>query len=307
MPPVAASSERGHQGLATGDPDTLRHRVLSAWDAFLELAQAADLDAPSRLPGWRGHEVVAHVGAWESAPLSRIVANARAGGRGPLPRPDRDNDRLVVRHRDASTTEVLAAARRARNSVAEFLDSPDAEELGLTLTQSAVSHLPVLTLVNAAAYELAVHALDLEPCGAPPPPDDLLQAGVGALADVTGALAARTGRSTAFTIQTPDGGWRGVAEDSGWDTMALAAGRVTGTAVLGTAADVLDASAGRVVVLSLLATRRLRLQNVPGLLALAPIVTDVPGIPGGQALKVAARALGGVGGLLGRVPRLPGS
>ena len=51
----------------------------------------------------------------------------------------------------------------------------------------------------------------------------------------------------------------------------------------------LDASAGRRAVPALLARRELRLHHVTGLLALAPIVEAVPGLPGGAALRSAVR------------------
>jgi hypothetical protein len=50
-----------------------------------------------------------------------------------------------------------------------------------------------------------------------------------------------------------------------------------------------------------LARRRLRVRDIGGLLRLAPIVSAAPGIPGGPILSLAARTLGGAGGLLGRL------
>jgi hypothetical protein len=180
--------------------------------------------------------------------------------------------------------------------------------LGRRAAQSMVGPLPVLTIVHAASYELAVHALDLGPCGAPAPAAGLLDAGVAALVDVTGALASRTGRTAAVTVMTPAGGWRGAVpvRGGGWVTERVAAGPVRGTAVFGTATDLLDASAGRVVIPRLLVTGRIRIHDVPGLLRLAPIVTEIPGIPGGPALRIASRALAGAGGALSLLPRLPG-
>jgi hypothetical protein len=48
-------------------------------------------------------------------------------------------------------------------------------------------------------------------------------------------------------------------------------------------------------------TRRLRLTDVPGLLTLLPALETVPGIPGGAALRAAARTLARTGWLVGRV------
>jgi hypothetical protein len=44
------------------------------------------------------------------------------------------------------------------------------------------------------------------------------------------------------------------------------------------------------------------LHDVPGLMALAPLVEQVPGIPGGAALNASMRAVSAVGSLLRRLP-----
>ena len=62
-------------------------------------------------------------------------------------------------------------------------------------TPGPVGVLPLLTTILAEAYELAVHALDLRDAGAADPPPALLDAGLAALAEVTGALAAAHGVS----------------------------------------------------------------------------------------------------------------
>jgi hypothetical protein len=41
--------------------------------------------------------------------------------------------------------------------------------------------------------------------------------------------------------------------------------------------------------------------DIGGLLRLAPIVDVAPGIPGGPILRLAARTVGGAGGMLGRL------
>jgi hypothetical protein len=49
------------------------------------------------------------------------------------------------------------------------------------------------------------------------------------------------------------------------------------------------------------ARRKLKVHDVAGLLKLAPIVQAAPGIPGGPILALAARTVGGAGGMLGRL------
>ena len=77
--------------------------------------------------------------------------------------------------------------------------------------------------------------------------------------------------------------------------------------VRGSIADLLDVSAGRITLPSLLLTRRLTVQHLPQFMRLAPILSEVPGLPGGAALKAGVGGLsamtGGVGKLLGKIRR----
>jgi len=291
-------------GLADGDPDGVRRRVLAAWEDFLALAGQVDGAAASRLPGWRAHDVLTHLGTWDDGgPLERILASARVGAAGRPADPDRENAAVVAAHRDASPTEVLAALVRARDDVAAFFDSPDPVALGLSPTLSILGPLPVLCVVHAVCYELAVHAGDLRPAGAAEPPPRLLSAGLAALVDVTGALAARQGIPVTVMAAAPEGAWRFTSDSGGWTT-APGEGALAGPAILGSAADILDVSAGRAAAPALLLSRRLRVHDLPGFLVLAPLVEVVPGLPGGGPLRAAARTLGTAAGLLGRLPGL---
>jgi hypothetical protein len=161
----------------------------------------------------------------------------------------------------------------------------------------------VLSLVHAASYELAVHALDLGPCGAPPPPDALLDRGLASLIDVTGALASKSGVHLTLTASTPTGSWRFRSVEGGWHTEPTTTGTFEGAGVVGTAADLLDASAGRVSVPSLLVGRRMHVQELASWMRLAPLVAEVPGLPGGAALRGAMGGIGRVTGMLGRFRR----
>jgi hypothetical protein len=284
--------------------------VLTAWAAFLDVVTdpATDLTRPSRLPGWTGLDTCIHLGSWEdSRVLEGVLASARAGGQGRLGDPDDGNARLVAAHRDAPVDEVVAALVSARDRLAAFFASPDAHELGRALARSHVGPLPVLSLVHAGCYELAVHALDLAPCGAPAPDDVLLDRGLAALIDVTGALASRAGVELTLTGQAPAGGWRFTSDAGGWRTERSAPGRFEGTGVHGGARDLLDASAGRAALPQLLLTRRLVVHELPQWMRLAPLLDDVPGLPGGAALKTGVHGLstvvGGVGKVLGRFRR----
>ncbi|MEO6204616.1 MAG: maleylpyruvate isomerase N-terminal domain-containing protein [Mycobacteriales bacterium] len=279
--------------------------VLDAWDAFLDVVTdpRTDLSRPSRLPGWTGHDVVAHLGQW---PGHDIVEGVLAASRTEGPRPlDRDatNAALVQQHRASSQDEIVAALVRARDSLDDFFASPRADELGHAWAESDVGRLPVLSLLHASTYELAVHALDLMPCGAPAPPDALLDRGLAALMDVTGSLCARSGIDITLTAQTPEGGWQFVSDPAGWSTQRTSAGKISGTGASATAADLLDTSAGRTNLAQLLVTRRLVVHQLPSFMRLAPLLQDVPGLPGGPALRKAVAGLGGVTRVFGRLRR----
>lgn len=295
-------------GLADLDPDELGLEVVRAWDDFLLLVPTTDLSLPSRLPGWTGREVCIHLGAWDDrTPIHALITSAEAGGRTAAPAPDADNDAVIAAHRDASDAEVLAALHLARDAMAEFFASDLPTRVGQLPSQSSLGLLPVLSLVHASAYELAVHALDLRPCGAAAPSQHLLDRGLAALIDITGHLSARAGIDITVTAQTPDGGWAFSSGRDGARTTRTAPEAVYGTGVRGSAADLLDASAGRAALPTLLLSRRLVVHQMPSFMRLAPLVSEVPGLPGGAALRTGLSGLSlvteGVGKLFGRLRR----
>ncbi|WP_436772941.1 maleylpyruvate isomerase N-terminal domain-containing protein [Yinghuangia sp. YIM S09857] len=310
-PAGASDPGPGPAGAALGVASTplaaQRSRALLAWDAFRDLAAGADPDAPSRLPGWTGRAVVAHLASWPAEPLlDRLLAEAR-GTRDPAARPldqDAANAALVDAHRDATATELLDALDDGRARLVAAFDAVEREGIGFARTGSQVGPVPLLTQLGAIAYELAVHAADLAPCGAAEPDPALVDAGLLALADITGALAARYGLTAESALVGPVGGWAFTADGGGWSVRSVPAGKCSGPAVrASSAALLLDASAGRRSVPPLLVKRDLRLDNVPGLLALAPLLDHVPGLPGGPALRVAAGWLGGLGRAIVRIQR----
>ncbi|MEX2290258.1 MAG: maleylpyruvate isomerase N-terminal domain-containing protein [Mycobacteriales bacterium] len=296
----------GRFGLGELGVPELGREVVAAWDAFLDGVRdpSTDLSRPSRLSGWTGRETCIHLGNWDdSQVLEGILASARTGALKEPPPPDRVSDLLVRAHREATDEDVVGALVQARERIAHFFAGGEAEETGRLLAGSAVGPLPVLSLVHAGTYELAVHTLDLAPCGAPPPAPVLLDRGLAALVDVTGALTARAGIDVAITAMTADGGWSCTSQAHSWSTGRVAAGPFDGVGVRGSAVDLLDVSAGRAGLPQLLVSRRLQVQQLPQWMRLAPLLDDVPGLPGGAALRA---AVGGVSGVAGRVGRLLG-
>ncbi len=319
MPAASASPvtpTADERGLASWDPADVAGLLLPAWEDFLELAGEVDLDAPTRLEGWTARAVCVHLGAW---PGSRSVGRLRdeaehgdltdqdwADRRTATFDQDAHNEAVVAARGLAPRAEVLSALRRARDDVAEFLDSPDAVRLGSREVRSVLGPLPLTTHVAATAYELAVHSLDLATAGAPAPPATLMSAGVAALVDTTGALAARCELTAVAGCVAPEGGWAFSATLGAWSTLELPVLPDGWAAVQGRAADILDAAAGRRPVPPMLARRDLRLHQPGGLLALAPIVEAVPGLPGSAALRLAVRNLRGLSQLVRRLPGVPG-
>ena len=129
----------------------------------------------------------------------------------------------------------------------------------------------------------------------------MLHSGVAALVDVTGALAASMDITGRVTLATPDGGWAFLSDPHGWTVAEVPAGAVDGRTVEGRADVLLEAASGRINPVPAVARRKLKVHEVGGLLKLAPIVQAVPGIPGGPILQLAARTVGGAGGMLGRL------
>ncbi len=321
-----SSSQLGviHQGRPA-----IRDRVVSAWNDFIAVARETDLSAKTRLPGWRAHEVCTHLGAWDDyEPVNGVLEAARQALSGAAPEgprdPDDANSWVVQSHRDASRDDVIGALERARDSAAAYLDSPEPDELDEVMVVSTVGPLPALTIIHAQIYELAVHSLDLKAAGGPEPPGSLLDGGLAALTDTTGALAARVGISSLAGIRSDVGAWAFCSGESGWQIgrWSEPASKQARPAPNGDAASarrsfegklpvridapaetLLEASAGRINPLRTVATRRIKVSGLPGLLGLAPIVEKVPGIPGGTALRVAAKGLAGAGGALGRLTR----
>lgn len=309
-PPVAPTDDE--RGLASWEAADLAALVLPAWDEFTEIAAGVDLDARSRVSGWTARDVCVHMGSWPGArTLERMRTEAVRGDvdasdpRGGTFDQDSHNEAVLEAQAGATRAEVLAALAESRAEVAAYLSSDEPATVGRRPVRSVLGPLPLSTLVGAAAYELAVHALDLAPAGAREPSAALLSAGVASLVDSTGALAARCDVSATAACLSPEGGWAFSAVPGSWTTLELPVVPAGWPAVQAPAADLLDASAGRRAVPPMLARREMRLHHVAGLLALAPLVEAVPGLPGGLALRTAVRNVRGISRLVRRLPGLP--
>ena len=310
-PPLALRPDHGERGVLSRDLRETVARSLLAWDLFIKTAEQADLLAPSRSRRKRGLDVVLPLGTWpETRSLAQVIENAAAGCfEQPIDLEEAEH-RVWAARGSVTAAEALDGLRTARDDLVEFIGSGDACDIYSQLTSSPLGPLPVLTLIHAAAYQLAVSALDLVPCGAVPSAE-LLDAGIVALVDTTGSLARRQGISGSITAVIPSGAWGFGSTQDGWRTAPVEFADAPddlppGPCVRATAEIILDITAGRVGnVGSLWSQGALVTQDLTGLLAFAPLVDQVPGIPGGSALRAATRTMSGVGKLFGRLPRLP--
>ena len=301
--------EVGDRGLATADPDVVADLLDDAWSAAADLAASLPLDLPSRTPDRTVREVLVPLGAWdEHDRFVSLVRDARTDRVHEVDDAAARSALVVAAHHDADNAEVAGALRRAGATAVGFLRSPAAGTLGRERTESAVGPLPLTCVLGAATYDLAVGMLDVAPPGDVPPA--LTDAAIGALVDVTAGLAARQGLDVTFLVRTPDTAWAAATTPDGdWTTLRLAGSGLPDTGwptVEGLAADVLDAASGRRPPLPMLLSRRLRLRDVPGLLAVLPALDAVGSLPGGAALQAAARTVARTGQALSRFGALAG-
>lgn len=301
LPPPLTPSP-GERGFATADRGALAASVARAWELFVELVEPLDLEAPTRARGLTVREVVTPLGAWaDNRPLPQLLDEARRGVIG-----DHDQGALVdaVReaHRDEPRDAVLSALRRQGEEMTAWLRSPESDADGLLPVASMLGTIPLMTFLHASTYPLATSALDLEQAGAQVP-DELLELGLVGVLDTMGALAARQALMASLVVVTPTvvAGMGAMPRD--WRTARLGRDEVgDGPRIEGSVRTLLDVTAGRSDVPRALAAQQLSFHDVPGLLALAPLVEQVPGIPGRGALVASIRAVNAVGSLVRLLP-----
>jgi hypothetical protein len=292
------------RGLATSDRAALEASVLSSWDSFIALVDDVDLDAVARGKGLLAREVVIPLGAWDdNRPMGALLDEARRGVVG-----EHDQGALVDAVREAHRFEpdpaIRTALQRQRDDLAAFFAGDDADQLAGLPVASMLGTLPLVTFLHAATYPLATSALDLEQAGASVP-QSLLDAGLLGLVDTIGALAGRQGISASIAAVTPTRAIATGARVGAWRTVLLDPGasiEQTGPSLSASTRLLLDITAGRADVPGALGRRELTFRDVGGLMALAPIVEQVPGIPGRGALVAAIRAANAIGSVARLLP-----
>ena len=282
----------GERGLASSDPLALADQTLQAWTDFHTSIAGVDLDAKTRVKRERARALIAKVGDWpESRQLPEILADARAG-RLDLIDQDAIDSRVVAAHEADDRAALLGAVERARDSLADWVLTHNGGELSEVATLpvgSPLGPLPVMTYVHAAAFQLAITGRDMTAAGGDVP-DSLLLAGLRALVDTTGALAARMGIDTVFAVVTPIGSVVTVAEDGGWTVEDVDSVNLGGDlpGLEGDAGLLLDVASGRRNPVTTLRGGRIKINQMQRLMKLAPIAKENPGLPGGPILRKSA-------------------
>ncbi len=283
-------------GLAVEGARKLAEQTVTAWTDFLDVVADVDVDAPSRVKKTTAREILTRVGTWpQSRDLSQILTDAVGDDAGRIDQ-DKLDDRVVELNEGRPRAEIFAAIERSRDALSQWLgNNPQGhasfDEVAVRLVSTPLGALPLITYMHAAAFQLAVSARDLSVAGASES-QDLSMAGLRALVDTTGALAARAEIDAQFSTVTPAGSVFTVTGPGSW--IAGSIDQVGGrdfAGVEGPIGTVLDIASGRQNPLRRITSRDVSVRDVPALLRLAPIAYDNPGLPGGPLLRKTASFL----------------
>ncbi len=149
-------------------PSSLRDALIRQWQRIASAIPPVDLDAPSRVSGWRNREVVAHL-ALQPSLLEGFLGTARVG----------EATRLSLAANLAGTVDLRevidAAARRASSKDLDFAGRMDRTlqplvdaDLSATVT-TLQGPIALVDYLRTRCVEAAVHGGDLSP---PAVPDD---------------------------------------------------------------------------------------------------------------------------------------
>jgi hypothetical protein len=293
-------------------------------DSLHQISAAGRFDTQLRSTSSNGRhhtvrDLAIGIGAWPQARTIPVICSEAAAGLVGDFDQDPLTDELRDRYSDHSDEEILAAVDQSVSDIEHWAEHAAIHADALLPVRSLLGTLPVLTLLHAASYQLAVYAIDIEASSTaqlPMPPADaqLKFAGVAALVDVTGAIAGRQGVSAAIAARTPDGvvaTRSAVASGVGsWRTVTLPAGDVVAApSVTASTQTFIEVTTGRIGNIPALMLRRdLVLDDLQGLLHITPVLEGVPGLPGGAALRAATSSVramsnlgSSIGGRLGRM------
>jgi hypothetical protein len=319
---------RGEQGLAGRLGALTAAESVRSWqqfrDSLNQISAAGRFDTQLRSTSANGRhhtvrDLAIGIGAWPEARTIPVICHEAAAGLVGDFNQDPLTDELRDRYSDHSDNDILAAVDQSVADIEHWAEHGAIHADALLPVRSLLGTLPVLTLLHAACYQLAVYAIDIEASSTarhPMPAADaqLKFAGVAALVDVTGAIAARQGVSAAIAARTSDGvaATRSHVIDGvgAWRTVTLGAGAVVDApSVTASTQTFIEVTTGRIGnIPALMLRRELVLDDVQGLLHITPVLEGVPGLPGGAALRAATSSVRAMtslgtnlGGRLGRM------
>ncbi|MFD1547812.1 maleylpyruvate isomerase family mycothiol-dependent enzyme [Nonomuraea guangzhouensis] len=187
---------------------------------FAARLDGADLDRPSRLPGWTGRHLVAHVACNASA-LGRLAHWARTGEETPMYASAEARAAEIEEQARLSPAELLVLAEEGAARLRAALEDLSAPQWEARVRTAQGRMVPASEIPWMRAREMWIHAVDLGTGGRfedfPPGFVDAL------LTDVT-ELWARRGQGPAVVLAPTD-------RQRAWGEPDVSdAGRVSGTA-----------------------------------------------------------------------------
>lgn len=307
--------EPDEYGLAHSAPQSVVSSVAAAWSDLVEVVQelhdadAQALDAHSRHPNRNVKEHLILLGAWDDARrVPDIVAEAKSGRRTPWDQAALEKQ-LLSSHASSSPQEVMDALQRALEDVLSWSSQPSALDLASTPAQSPLGALPLLTVMHASVYRLACTLREIGPesLGDDPRVARVVEAGAVALVDTTGGIARRKNVSGSLTVVTETTTVRTTSSTQGWRTEVHEASSakvsLVGPVIHAQATDLIDITINRAPVAALYQSGDLKVQDLPGLMRLAPVLEGMPGAPINAATATALKLVAGAGSLFSRFKR----
>ena len=289
----------GERGLASSAPGYAAVTIRTSWREFSTWWETAHLADHFDLTVAR--EVVGQLGSWpEQRTMADLIAEACAGGE-----ISAELAGNAAAPADATYADITCAFQATHAAIMDWLHRPDWLDSALAPASTPLGRLPLLTALHGTVHQLAVAQLALvaNPTDAHP---ELLAAGVLATCDTMGAFAARSAVRGSLALATPTSMIATWASHGSWYTTnatELPPG-YRGPVVSASAAVLLGITSGQADVPALYRSGEIRVDDLAGLLNLAPALAGVPGMPNLGAITTATKWVASTGQLLSRLSSL---
>ncbi len=141
--------------------EDVRHWVEAGTARLLAVADTADLEAPSALPGWNRRYVVAHVAANADA-LRNLARWARTGEERPMYASPEERAAGIERGARLPPAELLAWLRSSADTLASDWDALTDKQWARLVRTAQGRMVPAVETPWMRAREVYVHAVDLD-------------------------------------------------------------------------------------------------------------------------------------------------